>query len=43
MLSQEHVGTHACGGRDGVGAADERLAVVEADEDIHRPARKEEI
>lgn len=41
-LHQGHVATHACGRRDGVGAADERLAVVEADEDVHRPAGKED-
>lgn len=33
--------THACRCRDGVGSADERLAVVKADEDVHCPARKE--
>lgn len=42
-LRQEDVATHACRRRDGVGAADERLAIVEADEDVHRPAGEEEI
>lgn len=42
-LRQERVATHACGRRDGVGAADERLAIVQADEDVHRPAGKEEM
>lgn len=34
------VATHTCWCRDGVGTADERLAIVEADEDVHCPARK---
>lgn len=32
--------THAGGGGDGVGAGDEGLAVVQADEDVHGPEKK---
>lgn len=31
--------TYAGGGCDGVGAADEGRAVVQADENVHRPAK----
>lgn len=39
VSNMDVIHTHTCGGRDGVSAADERLAIVEADENVHGPVK----
>lgn len=39
VSNMDVIHTYTCGGRDGVSAADKRLAIVEADEYVHGPVK----